>query len=103
MVDLLDNLSTVLHQSAEKLVLVDLSDLRNFIEARGRGGGIKPRTWSVSLPEYNGGSCLAVKVRDVKRLELYMVASTYRTRVPEPGSFIQPKPSALQVGQEPQH
>ncbi|CAE7793672.1 Hcn4 [Symbiodinium sp. CCMP2456] len=32
MVDLLDNLSTVLHQSAEKVVLVDLSDLRNFIE-----------------------------------------------------------------------
>eukprot|EP00439_Symbiodinium_sp_Y106_P044031 s753_g5.t1 len=32
MVDLLDNLSTVLQQSAEKVVLVDLSDLKNFIE-----------------------------------------------------------------------
>ncbi|CAE7250487.1 Hcn4 [Symbiodinium sp. CCMP2592] len=32
MVDLLDNLSTVLQQSVEKVVLVDLSDLKNFIE-----------------------------------------------------------------------
>ena len=41
--DLLDNLSTVLHQSAEKVVLVDLSDLSHFIEAGGRGGGVIKR------------------------------------------------------------
>ena len=33
MVDLLDNLSTVLEASSEKVILVDLSDLSQFIEA----------------------------------------------------------------------
>ena len=66
--DLLDNLSTVLHQSAEKVVLVDLSDLSHFIEAGGGGGGDQAGTSSVSLPEYSGGSGLAVIVHLISEI-----------------------------------